>query len=299
MGAILCGTASWTDKSLIEAGAFYPDEVRTPEERLRFYADRFPLVEVDSTYYGLPTPRNALLWIDRTPPGFVFDVKAFRLFTQHQTEPRALPKDVRQALGTSDRKNVYYRDIPEELLGELWQRFRLGIEPLCRAGKLGVVLFQFPPWFVPSKANFEHLAACSERLPGTRLAVEFRNKAWFEGDRPERVFEFEREHGLAHVVVDEPQGFTNSVPALWQVTCPEVAVLRLHGRNRLTWDATGLSSAERFNYLYDRAELEELAASARTLGREARSVHVLFNNCYTDYAQRNALDFRQLIDREP
>jgi uncharacterized protein YecE (DUF72 family) len=106
MSKVLIGSASWTDKSLIDSGLSYPPVVKTAEERLRFYATQFGLVEVASTYYAMPYARNSLLWASRTPGGFVFDVKAFRLFTQHQTPPAALPKDIREALGPIDKKNL-------------------------------------------------------------------------------------------------------------------------------------------------------------------------------------------------
>jgi uncharacterized protein YecE (DUF72 family) len=110
------------------------------------------------------------------------------------------------------------------------------------------------------------------------------------------VFAFEREHDLAHVVVDEPQGFASSIPALWEVTSPEVAVVRLHGRNRETWEKKGLvSSAERFNYLYSGQELEALAQPVERLAAKAAQVHVLFNNNFGHYAQKNAAEFRQLL----
>ena len=85
MGKILVGTSSWTDKTLIESGKFYPPTATTPEERLRFYASQFPIVEIDSSYYGIPTVENARRWVERTPPGFVFNIKTYRLFTRHQT----------------------------------------------------------------------------------------------------------------------------------------------------------------------------------------------------------------------
>jgi uncharacterized protein YecE (DUF72 family) len=298
VNSIRVGTASWTDKSLIESGEFYPPTVKTPEERLRYYAEQFPLVEVDSSYYALPTVRNAMLWGARTPDGFVFDIKAFRLFTQHQTDAAALPPDIREALGPVSKKYIYYKDMPPELLDELWQRFTMAIEPLRRIGKLGTVLFQFPPWFVPSPANLSHIAACAERLQGIQLAVEFRNKAWFEGKRAAWVLDFERERGLAHVVVDEPQGFSSSVPAVWEVTCRELSVFRLHGRNRDTWEKKGLaSSADRFNYLYGEEELKSLADGVRQLADQAGTVHVLFNNNFGTYAQRNAAQFQGMLDR--
>ncbi len=298
MSEILVGTASWTDKSLIQSGRFYPPQVTTPEDRLRYYATQFPVVEVDSSYYAMPSDRNAQLWAERMPDGFVFDVKAFRLFTQHQTPPQALPKDIQQALGTLSRKNVYYQDMPGDLLDQMWQRFETAIQPLKQAGKLGAVLFQFPPWFGYGTASLGHVEHCIERLAGYRLAVEFRNRTWFDDRHRERTLDFERANGIAHVVVDEPQGFASSIPLVWEAICPELAVVRLHGRNRATWAMKGLSSsAERFNYLYAEAELNELASPITALSREVRRVHVLFNNNYQDYGQRNALQLARILSQ--
>src|SRR6476646_7891368 len=95
---ILIGTASWTDKSLLDCGRFYKPELKTPEARLQFYAAQFPMVEVDSSYYGMPSERNAELWVARTPADFTFDIKAFSALTQHPTPLKALPKDLREAL---------------------------------------------------------------------------------------------------------------------------------------------------------------------------------------------------------
>jgi len=140
------------------------------------------------------------------------------------------------------------------------------------------------------------IAACAERLPGDRIAVEFRNKSWFASRHLNETIAFEREHGLIHVVVDEPQGFSSSVPAEWETTSPDLAIVRLHGRNRATWAKKGISAAERFNYLYSDEELRELAGSVTGLGGQARELHVLFNNCYRDNAQRNALMLQGLMN---
>jgi len=196
MSRILVGTTSWTEKTLVESGRFYPPDTHTAEVRLRYYSAQFPVVEVDRSYYGLPTSRNAGLWVERTPDGFVFDVKAFRLFTQHQTPPDALPKDIREGLTMSTKKNLYYKDMPAEVLDELWGRFRSALDPLRQAGKLGVVLFQFAPWFVFRPSSLELIADCVERLPGERIAVEFRNKSWFAEKHLAETIAFEREHGF-------------------------------------------------------------------------------------------------------
>ena len=155
---ILMGTVSWTDKSLIEAGTFYPRKSMSAQARLRHYAAEFPIVEIDSSYYALPAERNAsLLWAERTPAGFIFDVKTHRLFTGHDTPPLTLPKDLLAALGPLEKKNLYYDDVPPEIAAELWARFRSAPAPLQEAGKLGLVLLQCPPWVYRSRKALEHL----------------------------------------------------------------------------------------------------------------------------------------------
>ena len=204
MGEVLVGTASWTDKTLIESGRFYPSEAKSAEARLRYYATQFPLVEIDSTYYALSTERTAELWVERTPPNFVFNVKAFRLFTGHRAHPTALPPDLRKALGAEASASFYYRDLSTEIQNELWRRFRSALEPLRRAGKLGAVLLQFAPWFVFGRERLDYIAHCAAMLEGLQVALEFRNKSWFGEKTRDRTVAFERDHGLAHVVVDEP-----------------------------------------------------------------------------------------------
>jgi uncharacterized protein YecE (DUF72 family) len=297
MSGIVVGTSSWTDKTLLQSGRFYPPDVKSPEARLAYYAQQFGLVEVDTSYYALPRVRTAEQWAERTPADFVFDVKAFRLFTGHPALPRVLPVDIRAALGAALDANVYLRDLPAELVNELWRRFRAALEPLARAGKLGAVLLQFAPWIVSNRDGRAHVEQAARQLEGFRVAVEFRNKSWFSERARERVLAFERERGICHVVVDEPQGFASSVPQIWQATNPALAILRLHGRNREMWTKKGLkSSAERFDYAYSTPELATLAESAKQLAGRVEKLHVLFNNCYQDKAQRNAVEFAELLE---
>ena len=287
MPRILIGTASWTDKSLIGSGLFYPPRCSTPEERLRYYSSQFPIVEVDSSYYALPDPRVAQLWADRTPADFTFNIKAFRLFTGHQTAPSALPKDIVEAMGPIGKRNIYYKDMPVELLAEMWRLYRAGIEPLKYARKLGAVHFQFAPWVAYHPRNLEHIEECQRHLEGFRLSIEFRNRTWFEGEHEKVTLDFERARHLVNVIVDEPQGVSNSIPQIWEVTDPELAIVRLHGRNHATWNKKGLaSSAQRFNYDYTDEELGGLAKQIDSIA--ASSVHVIFNNNYEDQGQRNA-----------
>jgi uncharacterized protein YecE (DUF72 family) len=206
--------------------------VHSAKERLRYYASRFPVVEVAGSHVGLPSWRNAGLWAERDPAGFVFDVKAFGLLTQNQTPPDALPKDIRAARAPTAKQNLYYAYMPPEVLDPLWERFRSALDPLREAGKLGVVLFQFAPWFVYRPYSLDLISDFVERLPGDRIAVEFRNKSWLDERHRARTLDFEREHGVVHVPVDEPRGFASSVPTVWETTSPELAILRLPQRNR-------------------------------------------------------------------
>jgi len=294
---ILVGTCSWSDKTLVECGRFYPPDVKTPEERLRFYAERFPLVEIDSTYYGLPAERNAGLWVERTPPDYTFDVKAFRLMTQHPTPPRALPKDLREALPAeaAEKPNLYPGDLPADVVDEVWQRFESALLPLDSAGKLGVIAFQFPPWFLPGRESKDYILEAKARLPQYRIAVEFRNGRWLSERNGERTLDFLAEHDIPLVCVDEPQGFPSSVPPVAAATS-DIALVRFHGRNRETWAKKGLTPAERFDWLYSEDELREWTPKIETLARETREVHLLMNNCREDKAVVSARRLQQLLD---
>lgn len=300
---ILIGTASWTDKTLIASGRFYPPEATSAEARLRYYASRFPLVEVDSSYYAMPSASNAALWVARTPGHFVFDVKAFRLFTGHQTAPEALHQDIRRALqaaGVVDAakptKAIYYKDVPQEIRGELWRRFKEALWPLRAAGKLGAVLFQFPPWLLRDRAGHAHVTHCVEQMDDYPVSVEFRHRGWLTPEHQADTLALERELGVSHVIVDAPQGFANSVPSVWAVTNPTLAILRLHGRNAATWNVKGATAAsDRFNYDYADDELAAFIAPLRALAHQVNFVHVVFNNNYEDQGQRNARSLMRLM----
>jgi uncharacterized protein YecE (DUF72 family) len=176
---VLVGTASWANKTLVDSGRFYPKGVTSAEARLRYYAAQFPLVEVDSSYYAMPTAATAQLWAERTPNGFVMNVKAFRLFTGHQTSPAVLPKDIRAALPPSSKRHRYYRDLHGEVIDELWRRFIEALMPLRASGRLALVHFQFPPWVVCNAAGHAHVRECVQRMAGHTLSVEFRHRSWF------------------------------------------------------------------------------------------------------------------------
>lgn len=288
-GRILIGTASWTDPSLIASGRFYPPEATTAEARLQHYASAFPLVEVDSSYYGLPSQRNSALWVERTPEGFTFDIKAFSAFTQHPTRPAALPRDLRDELpaGLQEQRSLYYADLPAAVQDALWERFAEALLPLDSAGKLGVVLFQYPPWFMPGRASFALLDQLNDRLPQYTPAVEFRNPLWLDNHHIERTLSFLSERGLPYVCVDEPQGTRASVPPIVASTA-RTSVVRFHGRNRDAWARRGASVADKYDWLYSEAELREWIPPIRRLAGESESVHILMNNCREDKAVVNA-----------
>jgi len=297
MGDILVGTCSWTDPTLIECGRFYPSWARSAEARLRYYASQFPIVEVDSSYYALPNERTSGLWVKRTGDEFIFDIKAFRFFTQHPTPLASLSKDIQEALPVEVKKkaNIYYRDLPTELLNELWNRFEQALLPLDSSGKLGVVLFQFPPWFYPGNEQRDYILACKERLPQYTIAVEFRHNSWVNEKNIERTLNFLRDHNLPFVCVDEPQGFKSSVPAVAEATS-DIALIRFHGRNRETWEKKGISVTERLNYLYSEEELGEWVPRIKELASKTHQLHVLFNNCHHDKAVVNARQVRRMLD---
>jgi uncharacterized protein YecE (DUF72 family) len=292
------GTCSWTDPTLLAAGTFYPAREMSPADRLAHYARHFPIVEVDATYYAPPAERTAGLWVERTPAEFTFDVKAFRLLTQHPTPPRSLWKDLLAGLpeDLAGKRNLYARDLPREVMAEAFSRFVAALLPLHSAGKLGVILFQLPPYVYPSRSTYGYLSWAAQQLAEYRVAVEFRQQRWMDEAHRDSTLAFLEEHHLAYVCVDEPQGFRSSVPPVAAVTAG-VAEVRFHGRNADTWEAPGIGAAERFRYDYPAAELAEWVPRIRSLAEQAPRVHVLMNNCYADYGVRSARLLADLLDQ--
>ncbi|MCP3788066.1 DUF72 domain-containing protein [Micromonospora sp. A3M-1-15] len=290
MGDIKVGTASWTDPTLLDSG-WYPATADTPEKRLSWYARQFPLVEVDATYYSPPAERTARLWVERTPPGFTFNVKAFSLLTGHPTRVSALYKDLRPE---TEKKNVYPDDLPPQAYEEVWTRFLSALDPLVEAGKLGAVLFQFPPWFTIRRDNKQYLLEVARRCDPLRPVFEFRHASWFDGDNAEETLGFLRQHELPFVCVDMPQGHKSSVPPVLAATA-DLAVVRFHGHSD-KWTSKDIH--EKFGYDYSKRELRDWAPKLRELAGEAEHTHVLMNNCYRDYAQRNGQQLQALLGGE-
>lgn len=288
MGRILVGTASWTDKSLLASG-WYPPEANNPDERLRFYASKFPLVEVDATYYAPPSEETAKLWAERTPEDFTFNVKAFSLLTQHPTKPGALYKDLRP----DTKKNVYLKDFDDDVVDQVWERFLAALNPLADAGKLGALLFQFPQWFPIGKKNKQYVLDCKARCEPVPICVEFRNRTWMSEENQKETLDFLSSYGIPYVVVDMPQGFTSSIPPVVAATTSDLAVVRFHGHNDAEWESGSVQ--RRFAYLYSEQELRQWAPRLEELAGQAEETHVLMNNCHRDYAQRNAAQLMSLV----
>jgi uncharacterized protein YecE (DUF72 family) len=292
---IRVGTASWTDPTLTRETAWYPRRSMSAEARLRFYAERFRLVEVDATYYYPPSPELTVRWTERTPADFLFDIKSFALFTGHPAKREALWPDVAADVSDKGKHNVYLDHLPKVTIDRAWERFREALMPLHSAGKLGAVFFQFPPWFQPSRRSRMYIGELSERLPDYDLAVEFRHCSWLCEDERVRTLELLKRHGLAYVCVDEPQGFDTSVPPVLATTA-DLAVVRMHGHNQENWEKKNISTTERFRYLYSQQELEAWVPRIQGLASQARETHVVFNNCYRDYGVRNAAQLAALLN---
>ncbi len=297
VGNISIGTASWTERTLLASRAFYPATANTPERRLRYYARHFPVVEVDATYYALPSLANAQAWADRTPDDFALGVKAYAALTQHPVEPLRFPRDLQAELPPAMRRTrrVYPRDLPPPVLDEMWTRFHAALAPLRDAGKLDYVLFQMPRWFTPTRESHAYLDAIQARLPATRIAIEFRQSGWMTDERAARTLDFLRRRDLVYVAVDEPQGTAASVPPLADATSAQLAVVRFHGRRTDTWTKPNATTIERFGYLYQESELREWVPRIQALAKQSRQVHVLMNNCYRHYAVQNAKDMAVLL----
>jgi uncharacterized protein YecE (DUF72 family) len=294
---IRLGTSSWTDPTMTAGTVFYPPGADTAEERLQYYASQFPLVEVDATYYALPNARTSELWVQRTPPDFTFDIKAHALLTGQPTEVKRLPKPIREALPAEvlEKKRIYARDLPADVLDEVWAMFLDGLAPLREANQLGAVILQYPRWFFPIGESRDAILAARERLGELRFAVELRNASWFNEKNAERTLRFLADNRIPFVIVDEPQGMKSSVPPIAAVTSPDLAVVRFHGRRAETWEKQGIPVVERFRYLYDRDELSEWVPRLHEAARETRDMHVLMNNCYANYGATNARELARLL----
>ncbi len=287
---ILIGTASWSDPGFVER--WYPKKMPAGE-RLAWYAQHFELVEVNSTFYSVPEPRMAERWCAATPDDFTFDVKMHQLFSFHSTPAKMLPPDLQKRAETDAKGKV---KSTAELQEALLKIFLRSMSIIRDAGKLGVLLLQLSPAFSPRKHQLNELEPLIEMLSDYDFAIEFRNRNWAVGDQLESTIDFVREHRAIFVNVDAPASdhFTVMPSDLDEVTNPKIAYLRLHGRNAKAY-ITGKTVAARFDYDYKGEEIAEIVDRSKKLSKEARDVHVIFNNNNLDYAPRSALRLRKAL----
>ncbi len=299
------GTCSWADDALSKY--FYPPKL-PPKERLAWYAQFFDTVEVDSTYYRLPSESMVQGWADRTPPNFTMHVKAFGLMTRHPVKIEVLPEDLRDAMPVDERGRVDRP--PRELRGEVFRRFLASLEPLRSAGKLGGILFQFPPYVVFKDASFEYLEWARNELGGDEMLVEFRHRSWLDEDNRAETLSLLERIDAAYVTVDAPRSDSakNLIPTIPAVT-NGTAYVRFHGRNLRTWNKRGGSASDRFDYLYSDEELAEWTGTLKDLAGDARQAFAFFNNnsssadpdnplTRVSQAATNARQLRLLLDRD-
>jgi uncharacterized protein YecE (DUF72 family) len=289
-GKILVGTASWSDPGFVER--WYPKKLPAGE-RLGWYAQHFDLVEVNSTFYSAPEPRMVERWCAATPDAFTFDIKLHQLFSFHSTPVKLLPPDLQSRVETDAKGKVKpTRDIQAALL----KIFMRATAIFRSAGKMGVLLLQLSPAFSPRKHALNELEPLIEMLNGHDLAIEFRNRKWAIGDQLQSTIDFVRKHGAIFVNVDAPASdhFTVMRSDVDEVTNSNVAYLRLHGRNAKAY-VTGKTVAARFDYDYNEEEISEVAERSGKLAREAKDVHMIFNNNNLDYAPRAALRLRKAL----
>jgi uncharacterized protein YecE (DUF72 family) len=291
-GRILVGTASWSDPGFVER--WYPKKLPAGD-RLRWYAQQFELVEVNSTFYSVPEPRMVERWCAVTPDDFTFDVKLHQLFSFHSTPAKLLPSELQRRAEMDAKGKV--KPTPQ-MQEALLKTFLRGTEIFRAAGKLGVLLLQLSPAFSPRKHQLNELESLIEMMNGCELAIEFRNRNWAIGDQLQATIDFVRKHGAIFVNVDAPASdhFTVMRSDVDEVTNPNVAYLRLHGRNAKAY-ITGKTVAARFDYDYNEKEIAEVADRTRKLAREARELHVIFNNNNLDYAPRAAVRLRKALNQ--
>ena len=266
--------------ALLEAARWAPSAGNS--QPWRFLVTRRGEPAHDRLFTALAPGNQA--WAERTPPGFTFNIKAFSLFTQHPTPIRAFPADLREAAGSAGKDRVYLKDVDPAVAEAAWDRFLAALGPLRDAGKLGAILLQFPPWFPIGRARREYILSCAQRAAPDRVCVEFRNRTWMTEDNQRETLDFLASHQLPYVCVDMPQGYPSSIPPVLAATS-DLAVVRMHGHSD-KWTSKEIS--EKFGYKYSEAELDDWAGRVRDLSGQAEVTHVLFNNCYRDWAHVNA-----------
>ena len=270
---IRIGTCSWADDALSKH--WYPQGT-PPKERLAYYAERFSTVEVDSTYYRVPTEQMVRGWAERTPEGFVMHVKAFGLMTRHPVKLEQVPPDLREGLPVDSRGRV---DRPaRELRAGVFREFLGALEPLREARKLGGILFQMPPYVVWKPSSLDYLEWANEQLGDDVMLFEPRHRSWYAEEIRVELLRWLEERRIAWVVVDAPKVDAGNVPATLVAVTSPISYVRFHGRNAGTWNVRGGSAAQRFDHLYGEEELREWVSPLRELANASEESYAFFNN---------------------
>ncbi|GIO23377.1 DUF72 domain-containing protein [Oceanobacillus sp. J11TS1] len=270
---IQIGLTGWGDHDSI-----YADDTKV-HEKLQEYSSHFPVVELDASFYAVQPIRNMEKWVKETPRRFQFIVKAYQGMTGH------------------DRGG---NENPFESKDEMFQAFRESIEPLRKAGKLGVVLFQFPPWYECRQEYVQYIRYCKKQMKDIPAALEFRHQSWYEEKYRQQTLDFMTQEGWIHTIADEPQAGTGSVPFIPVVTTKDKAIIRLHGRNVHGWNYSGNANWRKVRYLYEYSEQEltSIAEEVKRLEKQCKEVIVLFNNNSGGHAAGNAKQFQRILGIE-
>ncbi|MDR2017437.1 MAG: DUF72 domain-containing protein [Syntrophobacterales bacterium] len=257
MGEIYIGTSGFSFNDWI--GEVYPPWIRK-QEMLTHYerAFGFKALEVNFTYYALPSKRTMESFVRRTSPDFVYAVKAYKYLTHE----RGVDFDT------------------------MIKAFKDGVSPL--GGSMKALLFQFPYSFVPGNESFDYLKLISDEFAGMGSVVEFRNKKWFD----ERYMEILSRLSLGYCVVDEPK-IKGLLPFFPDVTA-DVGYFRFHGRNKAWFNSP---MEVRYDYLYTGEELEEFVEPVRKVSESAVLTFAFFNNCHAGKAVKNAQTFIKMLKR--
>ena len=267
---IQIGLTGWGDHPAV----YHPSS--NAREKLIDYSSHFPIVELDASFYAIQPERNIRKWIAETPDTFQFIVKAYQGMTGHH------------------RGKLPYSS-PEEMFNE----FKLSIGPMKEAGKLAMVLVQFPPWFDCRKENVDQIRYIRQQLEDYDIAIEFRHQSWYTEAMREKTVQFLEDLNFIHTVCDEPQSGEGSVPLVAITTRRDKSFIRLHGRNVNGWrNTTGDNEAwrkVRYLYNYTDAELTEIQQVIHKLQRESENVFVVFNNNSGGHAAENAKRLQKMM----
>ncbi len=294
---IRIGMCSWAEKTLVQSREFYPKGVNTAESRLRYYANIFDVVEVDSSYYAIPAEKTVRQWAERTPAGFVFHVKAYALLTGHSADLMSIPPEVRAMLPADALRKDRVMVKEKTPLEAAFRVFKEAFRPLKEAGKLGISVFQYSRHFIHKPENLDYILFCREAMGNVPMGVEFRNGSWLTPETRGSVFPFLRKHGITYIAADEPQyGNLATVPFIPEVTT-DTAYFRLHGRNKETWLKKGIGTSLRYQYSYSDEELKEFVPPVFEVSRKAKETFVMFNN-HGSPAIKNAARLRQITGQK-